>query len=106
MKRVGKVLYFIQHSLALGTSVTETRERTKAAKSHLFAKVEWHKCHPRSGWFPKPVAIAGPLFEPNGSATFIPISRIKNRCAVVYNKNIKFDYGEDSVVVVVPFKSL
>ena len=62
-----------------------------------------YKCHPRSGWFPKPVAIAGPLFEPNGSATFIPISRIKSRCAVVYNKNIKFDYGEDSVVVVVPF---
>lgn len=69
---------------------------------HLFAKVAWYGKHPREDHFPYPIRVVTTLFDTEGAASFIPVSRIASRCAVSNNQYIMFDYGEDCVSVVCP----
>ena len=102
--RIGKVLYFLKHTIALQPASLPLEHSVKRQMScHLFAKVQWQSRHPRETWFPSPILIVDPHCDAFGPATFIPLSRIVSRCAVVSDK-IEFDYGEDSVLIVTPLK--
>ena len=101
--RVGKVLCFVRHAIALDETETGLQASKRLKTSHIFAKVQWHCRHPKESWLPPPLLLFGADCEPSGPATFLPISRIKCRCAVVLD-TIEFDLGKDSVLVVVPLK--
>ena len=92
--RYGEVQHFIQHNM--------TSPETKTLQKHLFAAVQWFRIHPRQGCTAKPLEIVSTDFEPEGPATFIPVSRIKCRCAISPKELIQFDYGEDCVYIVCP----
>ena len=79
-----------------------TSPETKTLQKHLFAAVQWFRIHPRQGCTAKPLEIVSTDFEPEGPATFIPVSRIKCRCAISPKELIQFDYGEDCVYIVCP----
>ena len=99
--RVGKITHFIRHSIAIATS-TDAEKRRKT--SHIFAKIQWHKQHPRESHLPTPLLVTDTQPDNDvGPATFIPLSRIHSRCAVV-RTNFKFDFGQDSVLLAVPLK--
>ena len=103
MSRVGKIHYFVRHLVALDAAEEPLQRSKHFNTSHIFAKVQWHCQHPKESLLPSPILIVGADCEPSGPATFIPISRIMCRCAVVLD-NVEFDFGEDSVLIVVPVK--
>ena len=92
--RYGEVQYFIHH-----TAVNPENNRTE---KHIFAAVKWIRIHSMQCSLPKPLEIVSTDFEPEGPATFIPVSRIKCRCAISQKELIQFDYGEDCVFIVCP----
>ena len=98
-----RFLTFVRHFVALDATEAGLQMSMHFKTSHILAKVEWHCRHPNESWLPSPVLIIATDCEPYGPATFIPISQIQCRCAVVLD-NVKFDFGEDSVLVIVPLK--
>lgn len=90
--RVGVVEYFAVHL----PSIKGIRDQP-----HLLAKVKWYEDHPRKNWFNNSIILSATLFDGESEASFIPVSRIMTRCAVI-SRSLKFDYGEDHVVVCIP----
>lgn len=86
--RYGKIMYFFQHSISCNGKIVE----------HLFARIQWFKCHPRENWFGPHIAVMDTDFVDHGPSVFMPISRIFDYCAVVKDL-VKFDYGDDSVFI-------
>ena len=79
---------FIRHTIQFPVSPTEL--------VHIFARVFWYNSHPRENWFHHRALVLSPDMNSYGPATFLPISRIRCRCAIA-NKTVKFDYREDIV---------
>lgn len=69
--RFGEIQYFFTH-------VFITPECNSEQK-HLFAWVKWHCRHPRESSVTKPLQLLSTDFEPKGTASIIPISRITCR---------------------------
>ena len=84
--RVGLVQYFIRHTIRLPVSASE--------------RVSWFKTHPRENWFHHHALVVSKDMSDSGPSGFLPVSRIRSRCALI-EKDVKFDYGEDSVNVVI-----
>jgi hypothetical protein len=97
--RFGIVQYFLKHAHRIDV---QAEPSTIPETDHLFAKVAWYGKHPREDHFPYPIRVVTTLFDTEGTASFIPVSRIASRCAVSNNQYIMFDYGEDCVSVVCP----
>ena len=97
--RFGIVQYFMKHTHRIDV---EDELNTFTITDHLFAKVAWYGKHPREDHFPHPVRVVTTLFETEGPASFLPVSRIASRCAISNKQLIQFDYGEDWVCVVCP----
>ena len=76
--RVGKILCFVRHFLALDAPEAGCQASKHFKTSHIFAKVQWHGRHPKESWLPPPVLVVAADCEPYGPASFIPISRIKS----------------------------
>lgn len=98
--RFGQIQYFFQHSMNLAGFINDG-SRTSKQMEHTFAKVKCYSRHPREHFISHPVKVLANEFEPEGAASFIPMSRIACRCAVT-KTTIEFDYGTDSVTVVCP----
>jgi len=94
--RVGMLQHFFLHNVGFASNSGKQKK-----VSHIFARVSWHRSHPRQNWLPSPLIITSPDFDVPGPSTFIPLSRILNRCAVSSDK-IQFDFGEDSVNIASP----
>ena len=90
---VGLVQYFIRHAIRLPVSASESKRL-----EHIFARVSWYMPHPRESWFHHRTVVVSTDTNNCGPATFLPVSRIHCRCAMI-KKTVKFDYGEDSVYV-------
>ena len=99
--RVGKVVHYFKHVIALDINGEPSTKRRKLC--HIFAKVDWNSRHPRETWFSLPIVVVDPLFDTPGLANFIPLSRLLSQCAVLC-ESIKFDYGEDLAVIAIPLK--
>ena len=97
--RFGIVQYFMKHTHRIDV---EDEFNTFTITDHLFAKVAWYGKHPREDHFPHPVKVVTTLFETEGPASFLPVSRMASRCAISNKQLIQFDYGEDCVCVVYP----
>lgn len=70
----------------------------------LLAFVGWYKIHPEKNYILSPITIWSPEYEPTGSASFIPISRIAYRCAQVQT-HMEFkerSYNNGQIVVIIP----
>ena len=93
--RVGLIQYFLRHVVRLPTSAAEYRRVV-----HIFARIFWYKSHPRENFFHHRALVVSPDMDRCGPATFLPISRIRCRCAIT-NRTVKFDYGEDNVIIAV-----
>ena len=89
--RVGIVQHFIRHAVQLDAD---------SKIYHIFARVFWFKNHPRENWFNSRTYVLSPDLIKHGPATFIPVSRIRCRCAII-KKKIQFDYGEDVVPIAI-----
>jgi hypothetical protein len=90
--RVGIIQHFIRHAVRLNTN---------SKKYHIFGRIFWFKSHPRENWFNHRAYVLSPDLITHGPATFIPVSRVRCRCAII-EKKVQFDFGED----VVPIASL
>lgn len=90
--RTGVVEYFISHT---------PRILGLPDKPHILAKVQWYQDHPRKNWFKNSLILSATLFDEESEASFIPVSRIMSRCAVL-KKSLTFDYGQDNVNVCIP----
>ena len=95
LARVGKIMYFMKHCVALLGNGNDDSKRTET--NHIFAKIHWLCNHPRQHFFPSPFLVVGPLSDMDYSApaTFIPLSCILCRCAIIPDRKT-LDYGEDS----------
>ena len=95
-----KVEYFFTHTLQLST--VESPEK-KQQVEHIFAKVKWFGRHPRAHQLPYPLLVVTTVFENEGPASIIPLSRIVCRCGISIRTTVKFDYGEDNVYIITPY---
>ena len=86
--RVGIVNYFFKHMIVLQEETT-----------HVFANVSWYRTHPRERHFNNPnIIVISPDFENTGPSSFLPLSRVYSRCAII-SDSIKFDFGYDNVII-------
>ena len=92
--RVGIIQYFVRHTVSLCSPDSHSQQ----SKTHLFAFVFWYQTHPRERWFHPRIRVLSPDMVMNGPATFLPISRTHGSCTLI-SERVKFDYGEDYVVV-------
>lgn len=95
--RVGVIQYFIRHYISVPTSNSGTQFKKL---SHIFARVHWYQTHLREDWYHPRVLVSSPDMDITGPSSFLPISRIFSTCALT-SKTVKFDYGEDNVVIAV-----
>ena len=58
------------------------------------------KSHPKRNWFNHRAYVLTPDLIKHGPATFIPVSRVRCRSAII-EKKVQFDYGEDVVPVAI-----
>ena len=95
--RPGLVQSFNRHK----TTVRRLNSSNDDTYSHILARVRWFQDHPCRDTHIPTLIVTSTLFDPENSATFIPVSRIAGRCA--YSKAVVlFDYGEDVVNICVP----
>ena len=90
--RIAQVTSYIEHKL---TSLDTN-------KTHMLARVRWYGDHPRRSSLHSSVILCSTVLDPESCASFIPVSRIMCRCALSSSVSMKFDYGFDNVLVVVP----
>ena len=68
---------FFQHSISVGGSF----------KFHLFAVVEWFKPHPSKNSLGEPTEVwCYDLFEPFGTASYLPVQRINTAFVAAVDK--------------------
>ena len=96
--RVGIVTSFLRHSITMKDAHSASRVST-----HVLARVKWLQYHPRQSIFhASAMIVSATVYDNEGPASFVPVSRIISRCALSTNFRYVFDYGEDSVCVAVP----
>ena len=77
--RPAKVLYYMQHCVAINNPST-------LPQPHVFAVVCWPQIHPDRTKLGKPVEIwCKDLFEPNIHKRFLPIDKVHGRLAIVHD---------------------
>ena len=96
----GEVQFYFLHTMDISTCATGAK--TKKVE-HIFAKVKWFQTHQRPKEFGYPLLVVSTVFESEGPASIIPLSRIVCRCAISNRLSITFDYGEDNVHIVCPY---
>ena len=95
--RVGVVFAFIEHS------VTEKIQASVTTHKIVLARVKWLQYHPHQFFFhPSSIIVSATLFDQEGPASFVPVSRIISRCALSDSFMYHFDYGEDRIRVAMP----
>ena len=92
---VGLIQYFIRHTIRFPVSKMESKKIV-----HIFARIFWYKAHPRENWFSHRALVLSPDMNKCGPATFLPISRIRCRCAII-DKTVTFEYGKDNVTIAI-----
>ena len=80
--RVGAVQYFIKHSVSL----VNKESNKKSLCDHIFAHIHWFNQHPRDSLFVNPVLVVSPDFKSIGYSSFILLSCIMCRCAIISDK--------------------
>lgn len=95
MLHVGVIQYFIRHTVNIPTSASKSKGIV-----HIFARVHWYRKHWRENWFHQRALVVQPEMNIGGPATFLPISRVFSRCALI-KKIVQFDCGEENVVVAI-----
>ena len=90
--RVGLVEYFISHTPSI-SGISD--------QPHILAKVRWFQDHPRKNILKNSIILSSTLFDTESKASFIPVSRIMSRCAII-KQTLRFDYGSDIVNVCMP----
>ena len=77
--RVGIVTSFFKHEL----HVIDTGSNHEMCKNILLARVTWFQNHPRRDQYIPTVIVCSTLPDTESCASFIPVSRIAARCAIV-----------------------
>ena len=91
---VGKVLFFIQHSVSVCGHVYK----------YVFAFVKWYKEHPQRSWYGSCAIVSSCLYYPTSPFSFIPVQRIIARCTLGTLK-VQFHTSNELVCVAVPLES-
>lgn len=92
--RVGIVLSFLTHKVTFGPD--------QLSQDICLARVQWLQKHPRRDFFHSPLIVSTTLYESPSPASFIPVSRIAARCAILNGVKFEFDYGEDNICLAIP----
>ena len=97
--RVGIVTAFLYHdiNIHLGCECHDTREQKTT--TNILARVNWLQSHPKRDEYIPGVIVCSTLQDED---SFIPVSRIAARCAIIPNVKVNFEYGEDNVCICVP----
>ena len=96
--RIGIISSIIEHVATIKTSATDIIKTQK----HVFAYVQWLQDHTRNDYFKSPCIISSSIFDDEGPANVVPVSRLIARCAIVHDLLCEFDYGEDRICVSIP----
>ena len=99
--RVGMIQNFLIHTPEIKQDGDDSNSNKQC---HALAYVTWYQDHPRKLFFMNGIILAATITDSPSSASFMPLSRILSRCAVINNLNVKFDYGEDKVCVAIPVR--
>lgn len=94
--RIGRIISFLEHT------ITITLDNERKSYTVVLARLEWYGDHPRRHYLHSSVLICSTVFEPESSASFMPIGRKMCRCAVSSPLSLSFDFGVDCVYVSVP----
>lgn len=65
--------------------------------------MKWFGIHPRTHHFHYPLLVVTTVYENEGPASILPLSRIVCRCGISTVQTVKFDYGEDNVYIISPY---
>lgn len=93
------IQYFLLHTPVLKSPDKDDQVQ----KTHILAQIEWYQDHPFKFSLGNGVILAATVPEPSFAASFMPISRIISRCAVIHHK-VAMDHGEDYVCVALPLR--
>lgn len=94
--RIGTVVSFIRHSATLKDKTSDTS--LVLTRVHVLARVNWFTEHPQRNCFHPSIILLANTYDNDGPASFMPVSRIIARCAIVHDW-CKFDYGDDKVCI-------
>ena len=98
LKRIGRVLYFLKHSVKLTDA-----DNKQYKKTHLFCRVQWYQYHCHPEFFGSSAIVCTNHFEVEGPCCFLPLPRVSNHCAA---GEIEIDFdpplGTDKVFVAIP----
>lgn len=94
--RPGRVLYYFTHQYKLNDT----------CKEHLFAAVCWYRDHFCHSLYGKPLEIWSTDYIPEGTATFLPMHKLKCRCSIAFGTIPLPEGGEERVLFVSPLPSL
>ena len=97
--RIGIVTCFVRHEISFIQD--SLRLQSSSTVSHVLAHVKWYMDHPRRNFFHPSIIVCASVYDADSPACYMPVSRIAGRCAIA-STTIRFDYGEDSVIVAVP----
>ena len=96
---IGIISSIIEHVATIKTSATDIVNTQKL----VFAYVQWLQDHTRRDYFKSPCIISSSIFDDEGLANFVPVSRLIACCAIVHDLLYEFDYSEDRICVSIPF---
>ena len=100
--RVGLVQHYMLHIPILKSQV-ESNNSIVEPKEHLLAYIHWYQDHPKKFMLNNGIVISATIAEQVTAASYMPVSRIISRCAVV-SSTFQFDYGTDRVYVAIPLR--
>ena len=97
LKRIGKVLYFLKHSIKVMDADKELK------KTHIFYTLLWYQYHSYPEYFGSSAIVCTKLYEVEGPCCCLSLARVSNRCAAG-EIEIGFDppLGTDKVFVAIP----
>ena len=96
----GVVQHFIHHTLSVHCDNGDDR-----SIPHIFAYVKWFKKHESFDYFGSSATVVTEGFEPFSPFSFIPVQKIRNRCA---HGSFSIDFGkgfDENVAIVIPLPS-
>ena len=106
--QVGTIEYILLHTPTIkiavaGDSATTENKYITTKQDHLLARMKWYQDHPQKFHMNNGIVLSATVTEPLTSSSFMPVSRIISRCAVL-STEIQFDYDAHKVCIAVPLR--
>ena len=103
--RIGRILkhsIHLRQSIASGSPSSTVQEQVKK-QTHILCRVQWHQFHSHPNHFGSSAVVCTDIVEVDSPCSYLPLKRIRNRCA---SGELKVDFGyplgNETVLVAIP----